>query len=107
MFRVAAVRLRVDEHARVQDAGRVEGALRRDQRGGEPRGALAVVPGSVIAPDGVVMGDRAAETDYRLRGGGLDRVPLLDLAVATAGREDRVIRRGAVRIHVREAAREL
>ena len=51
---------RVDEDAGVEDARRVERGLRGAQRAGEGLGALAVVPGAVVAADGVVVGDRAA-----------------------------------------------
>ena len=64
----------------VQDAGRVERALRGAQRAGEAVGPLPVVPGAVIAADGVVMRDRAAVPQDRVRRRGLDLRPLLELA---------------------------
>ena len=66
--------------------------------------ALAVVPGAVIAADRVVVGDRAARFDHRLRGRGLDLVPLLDLAAAHRRGEHREVGRRPVRIDVGEAA---
>ena len=51
---------RVDQHTRVQDAIRIDGALGGAQGAGEQFGALMVIPGPVQAADGVVMGDRPA-----------------------------------------------
>ena len=62
--------------------------------------------GGVVASDGVVVRDRAAEADDRVGCRGLDRVPLLDLAVAPARGQHRVIGRRSVRIDVREPARQ-
>src|SRR6185369_12775340 len=60
----------------------------------------------MVAPDGVVMGDRAAERRDRIRGRELDLVPLLQLLTGPAGRVDRVIGRGAVGVYVGETARD-
>src|SRR6201985_2805938 len=60
----------------------------------------------MVAPDGVVVGDRAAERRDRLRGRELDLVPLLQLLAGPAGRGDRVRGRGAVGVHVGEPARD-
>ena len=89
---------------RVEDAGGVQLGLGRAQGGGERRRALAVIPGTVVAADRVVVGDRAAGVDQRLGDGRLDLVPLLDLAAANSGREDREVGRGAVGVDVGEAA---
>src|SRR5262249_20286002 len=70
----------VDQHTRVQDAGRVECGFRRAQRRRERLGALAVVPGPVVAADRVVVRDRAAVAQERLARGALDLGPLLELA---------------------------
>src|SRR4051794_10639970 len=75
-------RLRVDDHARVEHARRVDRALRRPERLRERVGALLVVPGPVVAADGVVVGDRPARRDQRLRHRRLHGVPLLDLGAA-------------------------
>src|SRR6201994_3584944 len=72
----------VQEDAWVEDAGRIELRLCRSQSGSEGRRTLPVVPGTVVAADRVMVGDRAAALDQRLRDGGLDLVPLLDLAAA-------------------------
>ena len=85
-------------------AGRVELGLGGAQGGGEGGRALAVVPGAVVAADGVVVGDRAAGLDQRLGDGGLDLVPLLDLAAAHRRRQDGEVGRGAVGVDVGEAA---
>ncbi len=50
----------IDQHTRIEHAARIERALRRFQRNREQLRPLAIVPGSMIASDGVVMGDRAA-----------------------------------------------
>ena len=78
--------LRIEQHAGVQDAGRVERALgaARSARA-KSVAALAVVPGAVVAADGVVVRDRAAEPDQRLARGRLDLVPLLELGAARPG----------------------
>ena len=94
----------IDQHAGVEDAPRVELRLGGAQRRRERVRALAVVPGAVVAADRVVVGDRAAGVDHRVRDGGLDLVPLLDLGAAPRRGEHRVVGRGPVRIDVREAA---
>ena len=58
----------------------------------------------MVAADGVVVGDRAAAVDQRLGDGGLDLVPLLDLAAADRRREHGEVGRGAVGVDVGEAA---
>src|ERR1700750_1305813 len=63
-----------------------------------------VVPGAVVAADGVVVGDRAAGVEDRLGDGGLDLVPLLALAPASGGGEDREVGGDAVGVDVGEAA---
>src|SRR5215203_7359310 len=94
----------VDQHAGVQHPGRIELGLGGAEGGGEWGRALAVVPGAVVAADGVVVGDRAASVDQRLGDGGLDLVPLLDLAAADRRGENGEVRRGAVGIDMGEAA---
>src|ERR1043166_8321612 len=59
----------------------------------------------MVAADGVMMGDRAAETDQAIRSRLLDLRPLLDLRGQRARRQDRVVGRGTVRIGMREADR--
>src|SRR6266487_1975024 len=77
--RSGAELLRIDQDARIERPGRVELRLHGPQPGGERLRALAVVPGSVIAADRVVVGDRAASVDHSVGDGGLDLVPLADL----------------------------
>ena len=83
---------------------RVQLGLGGAQRGGERGRALAVVPGAVVAADRVVVGDRAAALDHRLGGGGLDLVPLLDLAAPHRRRHHREVGRRPVGVDVGEAA---
>src|SRR5579863_4398512 len=99
---------RIDEDARIHDAGGVEGALRGSQRGAEEWRDLLLVAGPVVAADGVVVRDRAAERDADLVGRDLDVAPagerVLELAVTSAhGRVGEVGRR-AVGIDVGETA---
>src|SRR5438034_7168599 len=72
-------RYRVDQHSGIEDRARVERGLRRRERARELVGALAVVPRPVVAPDGVVVGDRPATVDDRVGRRPLDLVPLLEL----------------------------
>src|SRR5437764_6915785 len=51
---------RIDDRARVHDPARVKRRLGRLEGGREQRRSLLVVPTPVVAPDGVVVGDRAA-----------------------------------------------
>ncbi len=74
---------RVDEHAGVHHAARVDGRLGAGEGERERVRALAVIPRPMIAPDGVVVGDRAALGDDRVRDGALDCAPLLDLLAAS------------------------
>ena len=50
----------------------IERALRRGERFAEQVGALLAIPGHVVAPDRVMMGDRAAGRDQRVGGARLD-----------------------------------
>src|SRR5712691_7662673 len=94
----------VDQHAGVEDAGGIEGALGRAQRVGEGVRPLAVVPGPMVAAYRVVVGDVAAMSDDRVGGRGLDVGPLLELGPSPSGREDGEVGRGPVGIHVSEPA---
>src|SRR5215831_2256568 len=91
---------------RVHDPGGVKFSLRPAKLVGEQLRHLAQVPAAVITPDGVVMGDRAAERRDRLRSRDLDLIPLFQLLAGTARSEDGVIRRRAVGVHVRETTRD-
>jgi hypothetical protein len=86
-----SVSSRVDEHTRIEQAVRVERALGGLERLGEQGRALAVVPGTVVAADCVVMGHRAAAGDHRVERRGFDRMPLLDQLPMPAGRMEREI----------------
>ena len=63
---------------RIHNARRVERALRGGEGFAEKVRSLLAIPGHVVAPDGVMMRDRAAGGDQRVGGAGLDLAPLLD-----------------------------
>src|SRR5581483_12433377 len=97
----------IDQHAGIEQALRIERRFRRLERRGKKRRSLAVVPGTVIAADGVVVRDCAARRDERVGGGGLDRLPLLQKRAVAAESVEREIGRGPVGIDVGEAAGDL
>src|SRR6516165_6062600 len=97
----------IDQDAGIEEALRIERRLRRLERRGEERRALAVVPGAMIASDGVVVRDGAARLDERVGGGVLDRLPLLQEGAVTAQPMEREVRGGAVGIDMGEAAGDL
>src|SRR5689334_9165081 len=86
----------IDQDAGIENCVRVECALRGAERRGEAFGTLLVVPGTMVATDGVVVGDGAAVRDDDVGGGGLDLGPLGELRTGSRGRDDRVVRRRAV-----------
>src|ERR1700730_13529680 len=55
--------LRIDQHARIQNRMRVEGALGRPERTREALGPLAVVPWAMVTADRMMVRDRAAELE--------------------------------------------
>src|SRR5256885_1662144 len=59
---------------------------------------------AAVAPDGVVMRDRAAAIDHGISCNALDLVPLFELRAAPCRRQYREIWGRTVRIHVREPA---
>src|SRR5436305_3965795 len=88
----------IDQHARIEQALRVERLLGGAQRLGEQRRALAVIPGPMIASDRVMMRDRAALRDHGIERRTLDTAPLLAELSRFAQRMEREIRRRAVGI---------
>src|SRR6476469_6972497 len=66
--------LRIDQHAGVEHALRIEFFFCRPKRGREQRRALAIVPGSMITANRVMMGDRATRLNQRVAGRILDRL---------------------------------
>src|ERR1700722_9217229 len=90
----------IEEDAGVEDAFGIERAFDRLQGDGEAVGALAIVPGAMVAADGMVMSDGPAEAVELVGDGALDVIPLLKLRAALARREDGVIGRGPVGIGV-------
>src|SRR5205085_6814071 len=64
---------------------------------------LAQVPTAIVAAKGMMIGDRAAERQNRLRSGELDLVPLLELLPRATSTVDGVVRGGPIRIHICEA----
>ena len=68
---------------------------------------LPVVPGPVIAADGMMMSDGAACRDQRVACRILDGLPLREKRAMPAARVEREIGRRPVRIDVGEAAGDL
>ena len=68
--------LEVDQHSRIKQTLRIHGCFGRSEGSGEQRRALAIVPPPVVAPDRMMVGDRAAICDYGIKTGRLDGVPL-------------------------------
>src|SRR5258705_12783772 len=99
--------LRIDQHARIEHALRIELAFCRPKRGREQRRALTIVPGPMIASNRVMMRDRATRLNQRIAGGILDRLPLLQKSAGTAERGERKRRRGPIRIEMGETAWDL
>src|SRR6185436_7228713 len=62
--------------------------------------------GGVVAADRVVVGDRAAGGDDRLRSRPLDLPPLLDLLPVAGAGDEGEVERGAVRVGVREVTED-
>ena len=75
----------LQQDPRVHDPGGVQFSLRAAKRGGEQRRHLPQVPFPMVAPDRMVMGNRAAEREDRLRGRELDLIPLLQFLAGAAG----------------------
>src|ERR1700757_4981813 len=100
-------RLRIDQHPWIEHTRRIKLALGGAKRGRKQFRALAVVPGPVIAADGMMMGDRAASLDQRVACGIPDRLPLFNERAMASERVEREIRRRPVRIDVGEAAGHL
>src|SRR5512135_2731502 len=84
---------------------RIEPPLRAFERLGEERRRLLVAPGSVITPDGVVVGDGSARVDDGLRGGGLDGPEWLGEAMRKVRRRSSVNLRRPRERRERRAAR--
>src|SRR5438552_11346405 len=82
----------------------MEFALSGPQGGVEKVGPLPIVPGPVIAADGMMMRDGAARHNQRVAGRILDGLPLLEQRAVTAERVEGKIRCGPVRIDMGEAA---
>src|SRR5258707_6307041 len=99
--------LRIDQHARIEHALRIEFFFCRPKRGREQRWALTIVPGPMIAANRVMMRDRATRLNQRVTGGTLDRLPLLQTSAVAAERVEGKIQRGAIRIDMGEAACDL
>src|SRR4051794_30114135 len=93
-----------NKDARVEKTLWIDRGLGAAQRLGERVGSLAVVPGTVIAADGVVVGDRPAGSLERVGSRPLDRPPLLDLLAAARRHHHREVRRRTVLVCVGEAA---
>src|SRR5258707_1425230 len=97
----------IDQHTGIEQALRVECLLGGAQRFGEKRRTLLVIPWTMIAPDRVMMRDRAAVCDHGVERGTLDGKPLRAKLFRIAERMEREVGRGAVRIDVRKTAGDL
>src|SRR5436305_7940378 len=93
----------IDKDAGIERAGGIHGRLCRLQGRRERLRSLAVIPAAVRTAHRVMVRDRAAAGDHRVRCGALDLRPLLELLAAADRREDRVIGGWTIRINVREA----
>ena len=60
-------RLGIDQHSRIEQALRIQGCLGGLKGGGEQRWALAIVPPPVVAPDRMMVGDRAAVRNHSIK----------------------------------------
>ncbi len=72
------VGLGIDQHARIEQAMRIQGHLGRPEGSGKQWWALAIVPRPMVAPDRMMVSDRAAVLDHGIQAGRLDGVPLRD-----------------------------
>ena len=70
--------LGIDQHARIEQAMRIQGRLGRPEGSGKQWWALAIVPRPMVAPDRMMVSDRAAVLDHGIQAGRLDGVPLRD-----------------------------
>ena len=69
--------LGIDQHAaRIEQAMRIQGSLGRPEGIGKQWWALAIVPRPMVAPDRMMVSDRATVRDHGIEGGRLDGVPL-------------------------------
>src|SRR5215813_1490335 len=73
----ATARLWINQDARIEHSPWIQFALGCPQGGSEKLRPLPVVPGPVVAADGMVMGDGAARRDQRIACRVLDGLPLL------------------------------
>src|SRR4051812_36695613 len=96
----------IGEDAGIENFRWVEHALRCSERAPEERGPLPAIPGHVIAPDGVVVGDRSTRREEGVGGAALDVAPLFDEFAGRAADVERVIGRWAVGINMCEPGRD-
>src|SRR5437764_7769911 len=94
----------VDENTGVEDALGIERLLVGAQRHAERVRALTVVARSVIPTDGVVVCDRRTMAAEHLARSRLDVVPHGEFRTTAPRCDDGEVRRGAVRVDVREPA---
>src|SRR2546423_2712677 len=92
------------QQARIDQALAVEVLLGGAQRLGEQRRALLVIPRTVIAPDRMVMRDRAAVGDHGVEPRALDDAPLFAELSGLPKRMEREVGRRPVGIDMGEAA---
>src|SRR6185312_10095134 len=86
--------LGVDQHSRIEQALRIQGCFSSLKGTGEQRRALAIVPLPMVAPDRMMVGDRAAIRNHSIKTRRLNGVPLrAQLAMPPRGVEGKVWRR--------------
>jgi hypothetical protein len=59
-----AVGLGIDQHARIEQAMRIQGRLGCPECSGKQWWALAIVPRPMVAPDRMMVSDRATVLDH-------------------------------------------
>ena len=80
--RVSTFGLGVDQHSRTEQAQRIQGCLGGLKSTGEQRRTLAIVPPSMVAPDRVMVGERASIRNQSIKSGRLDGMLLRALPMA-------------------------
>src|SRR5271169_3018518 len=93
---------RLDQHARIHNALRIERTLGGAKSCREQVRSLPIVPSTMVASDRVMMRDRAPGRDQCIARGILDRLPLFEQRAVPTKRVEGEIRRGSVGIDMGE-----